>query len=96
MSKQQIVLFTMKGCPWCEDMKKGLVENNIEFLDRDIDQYEEEYKLFVEITENDFVPAFMIIEDLEDLSKTKLYAPERDFEGIEEGVKIIKESLKNN
>ena len=94
MSKKQLVIFTMKGCPWCEDMKKSLKENEIDFLDRDINEHEEEYKLFVEITENDFVPAFMIIEDVEDLSKTKLYAPERDFDGIEQGVEIIKESLK--
>lgn len=94
MNKKQIILFTMKGCPWCEEMKKSLNENNIDFTDRDINQYEDEYKLFVEITENDFVPAFMIIEDPKDLSKTKLYAPERDFEGIEQGVNIIKESFK--
>lgn len=94
MSKKQIVLFTMEGCPWCSDMKKMLQEESIEFLDRNINQYEDEYKMFVEITENDFVPAFMIINDINDLSKTKLYAPERDFDGIEEGVKIIKESFK--
>jgi len=94
MSEKKLVVFTMKGCPWCEDMKKSLKENEIDFLDRDINEHEEEYKLFVEITENDFVPAFMIIEDVEDLSKTKLYAPDRDFDGIEQGVEIIKESLK--
>jgi glutaredoxin len=94
MSEKQLVVFTMKGCPWCEDMKKNLVENDIEFLDRDINHYEDEYKLFVEITENDYVPAFMIIEDVNDLSKTKLFAPERDFEGIEQGIEIIKESFK--
>ena len=91
MSKKQIVLFTMEGCPWCSDMKKMLQEENIEFLDRNINQYEDEYKMFVEITENDFVPAFMIINDINDLSKTKLYAPERDFDDLEDGVSIIKE-----
>lgn len=94
MSEKQLVVFTMKGCPWCEDMKKSLKENEIDFLDRDINEYEEEYSLFVEITENDFVPAFMIIEDVNDLSKTKLFAPDRDFDGIEQGIEIIKESLK--
>ncbi len=42
MSKKQIVLFTMEGCPWCSDMKKMLQEENIEFLDRNINQYEDE------------------------------------------------------
>lgn len=94
MTEKQIVLFTMKGCPWCEEMKKILQENEIEFINRDIDEFEEEYKLFVQITENDFVPAFMIINDINDLSLTELYAPERDFEGIDQGIEIIKESLK--
>lgn len=94
MSEKQLVLFTMKGCPWCEEMKKGLQENKIKFLDRDINDYVEEYKLFVEITDNDFVPAFMIINDATDLTKTKLYAPDRDFSGIEQGIEIIKESFK--
>jgi glutaredoxin len=94
MSEKQLVVFTMKGCPWCEDMKKSLKENEIDFLNRDINEYEEEYELFVEITENDFVPSFMIIEDVNDLSKTKLYAPDRDFDGIEQGLEIIKESFK--
>lgn len=91
---KQLIVFTMKGCPWCEEMKKGLQENNIEFIDRDINQYEEEYKLFVEITENDFVPSFMIINDPNDLTKTELFAPNRDFDGIEKGIEIIRENFK--
>jgi hypothetical protein len=47
--------------------------------------------MFVEITENDFVPAFMIIESPDENPKTMLFAPDRDFNEIEDGVKIIKE-----
>lgn len=94
MSDKQLIIFTMKGCPWCQELKEILVAENIEFIDRDINEYEKEYKLFVEITNNDYVPSFMIINDINDLSKTKLYAPDRDFEGIEEGVSIIKENFK--
>jgi glutaredoxin len=60
-----VVLFTMKGCPYCEQMKEQLKESNLEFVERDIDEHEEEYDLFVEVTENDYVPAFMIIESPE-------------------------------
>ena len=89
-----LVLFTMKGCPYCEIMKEKLNENEINFVDRDIDEYSEEYDLFVEVTENDFVPSFMIIESPEKNPKTHLYAPERDFNELDDGIKIIKEHLK--
>ena len=85
------VVFTMKSCPHCHTFKKMLEEADIEFIDRDIDEYEEEYDMFVEVTGNDFVPAFMLIENPESESPTSnLYAPDRDFEDIDEGLQIIK------
>jgi hypothetical protein len=48
--------------------------------------------MFVEITENEFVPAFMVVESPDtDDHKSYLYAPDRDYDEIEEGVAIIKE-----
>lgn len=89
-----LVVFTMKGCPFCDMMKEKLNENEIEFVERDIDEHSEEYDLFVEVTENEYVPSFMIIEDIKGNPNTKLYAPERDFDEIDDGVKIIKEQFK--
>lgn len=89
-----IILFTMEGCPFCQIMKDKLKESDIEFHERDIDEFEEEYSLFSEVTENDMVPAFMIISDPENSPNAKLFAPERDFFELDEGVSIIKEHLK--
>lgn len=86
-----LVLFTMKGCPWCDLMKHKLKEQQIDFIDRDIDKYAEEYKLFTDVTNNDFIPAFMVIENVEPDPVSHLYAPERDFDEIDDGIKIIKE-----
>ena len=89
------VVFTMKTCPHCHDFKKMLNEAGIEFFERDIDEYEEDFDMFVEATDNDFVPAFMLVENPEsETPKSKLCAPDRDFEDIEEGLKIIKEFFK--
>jgi glutaredoxin len=71
-----VVLFTMEGCPFCVEMKNMLKEQN---------------ELFVEITENDYVPAFMLIENYEKEPVSHLFAPDRDYKDIEDGVKIIKE-----
>jgi len=86
-----LIVFTMQGCPYCVEMKDKLTEAGIDFVDRDIELHEDEYNLFVEITENDYVPSFMIVESPEDNPKSYLFAPERDYNEIDEGVNIIKE-----
>ena len=89
-----LILYTMGGCPFCQMMKEKLVESNIIYYERDIDEYKDEYDLFVEITENDYVPAFMIIEgDDEKQPITSLYAPDRDFNDLDEGLEIIKNKM---
>jgi glutaredoxin len=91
-----VVLFTMKSCPFCVELKEMLDKSNIQFVDRDIDEYEEEYNMFVNITENDYVPAFMLIEDPEtEEPLTELFAPDRDFDDINEGFEIIKSFIIN-
>jgi glutaredoxin len=85
------VIFTMKGCPFCVELKEMLEKEDIFYVDRDIHEHEEEYDMFVNITGNDFVPAFMLIESPEsDEPLTELFAPDRDFDDINEGFKIIK------
>jgi len=85
-----VVLFTMKQCPFCHMLKEMLDKENVDYVDRDIHEYEEEYNLFVEVTNNEYVPSFMLIESPDDDPITGLFAPDRDFEDINEGVKIIK------
>ena len=86
-----VVIFTMKGCPFCVELKEMLEKEDIFYVDRDIHEHEEEYDMFVNITGNDFVPAFMLIESPEsDEPLTELFAPDRDFDDINEGFKIIK------
>lgn len=89
-----VVIYTMKSCPYCHELKEMLDKENIEYFDRDIHDYKEEYDIFVEITGNEYVPSFMTVKE-PDAKKPEvfLYAPERDFNELEDGVKIIKEFL---
>lgn len=84
----------MKGCPFCVEFKEMLVKEGIEFFDRDIDEYKEEYDLFSEITSNDFIPSLLIIEGDQKKHKSFLYAPERNFNELTEAVDIIKNHQK--
>lgn len=88
------VLFTMNGCPFCVELKEMLDKEDIFYVNRDIHEHEEEYDLFVEATGNDYIPAFMLIESPETEEPiTELFAPDRDFQDINEGFEIIKNFL---
>lgn len=97
---KKVILYTMKGCPHCHDMKEMLDENNVIYSERDIDEYEDEYNLFVEATDNEFIPAFMLLEldlineEIQDKPKqVQLLAPDRDFQELEEALELVKRFL---
>lgn len=85
----------MKGCPFCVMIKEELEKENIPFLERDIDEYQEEYNEFSKVTENDYVPSLMLLtlDDKDNATNVELLAPERDFNDIYEGVKMVKRYL---
>lgn len=91
---RQVIMYSMKGCPWCDKMKNALKESNIKYRERDIDEYKKEYDMFVEATDNDFVPAFMILDVKNgDINKVKLMAPDRDYDDIPEAIEKLKQFL---
>ena len=95
MKNLSVVVYTMKGCPFCTDFKEMLVNEGVEFFDRDIEEYKEEYDLFVEITSNDMIPSLLIIEGDTDSHESFLYAPERNYDELTEALDIIQEHRKN-
>jgi len=88
---KQVVVFTMEGCPHCQEFKKILSENKVEYVDRDIQEHSDEYQMFSKV-KNDLVPAFMIV-DGDDTSKSGLFAPDQDYQTLEEALNIIKERI---
>ena len=94
MADLNVIVYTMKGCPFCTDFKDMLTNEGIEFFDRDIDDYDEEYQLFMEVTDNDMIPALLIIEGDGKEHKSFLYAPERDYNELSEAISIIQEHRK--
>jgi glutaredoxin len=92
------VVYTMKGCPYCVQIKEELQKNDIFFIERDIYEYEDEYNEFVKITNNDYVPSLMLmtisdVEQSETAENVKFLAPERDYKDIFEGVEMVKNYL---
>ena len=95
MKDLNIIVYTMKGCPFCVDFKDILIREGIEFFDRDIDEYKDEYDIFVEVTGNDMFPSLLVIEGDEEKHESFLYAPERNYNELTEAVDIIKGHMKN-
>jgi glutaredoxin len=94
MKDLNVIVYTMKGCPFCDQFKEMLVQESIEFFDRDIDQYSDEYDSFSKITENDMIPALLIIEGDGENYESFLYAPDRNYMELTEAVDIINEHRK--
>jgi glutaredoxin len=95
MKDLNVIVYTMEGCPFCTDFKVILTKEGSEFFDRDIDVYKDEYDTFSKITENDMIPALLIIEGDGDNYKSFLYAPERNYNELTEAVDIINKHRKN-
>jgi glutaredoxin len=90
MENVDIIVYTMKGCPYCVQFKELLETNSIEYFDRDIEDYKDEYDLYTKITKNDMIPALMVIENAGDTHRSYLYAPERDYKMLDEALEIVK------
>ena len=88
---KHLVLYTMNGCHFCGQFKDILKEHKITFMDRDINEHNEEYELFRSV-KNDLVPAFMVVDD-EDISNSELFAPDQDYQTLEEALDIIKKRI---
>ena len=81
----EIKIFSMKGCPHCDNLKYKLKENDINFLVLDVDEHEELYNKFSKKVDNEFLPAILI-------GKTA-FLPEKSFQTINDAVKLVKKHL---
>lgn len=85
----------MKGCPYCSEVKEILNEEGIKFIEKDIDVYSKEYDQFVKETNNDYLPAFLIITKDEEgmFVDVKSIVPDTDFQELTEAVEKIKNHI---
>ena len=85
----------MKGCPFCSEFKEMLKKEEIEFIDRDIQEYQQEYDMYSEVAENDLIPALLIIERTGEDYQPYIYAPDRDYNELTEAIDIINKHRKD-
>jgi glutaredoxin len=82
--KNNIRVFGMEGCSYCEEIKTKLSEGNIEYQYVDIDSpdnQDEVFKVF-NIAQTDRVPVILV--------GGTILVPEKSFDTIDEAYDIIK------
>jgi len=80
-----VVVFTMKGCPHCDTLKKILNERKITFIEKDVDDNEETYNKFSKAVDSEYLPAILI--------GRKAFLAERSFKTIEQAGNVIQNFL---
>jgi len=86
----------MKSCPHCNTVKEMMEKKDISFIERDIDDFDDEYqKVIVENTKNEYLPAFCLLDIKEEKSSSEvtIMTPDDDFESLEEAVQKIEKFL---
>ena len=89
-----VILYSMEGCPHCYSLKKMFKEENLEYIERNVDEHEKEYKQFVDVTKNEYLPALTLVEIKEgEKPDIQLLAPDLSFKDLNEAIHKVKEFL---
>ena len=85
----------MSSCPFCQEMKDLLKEADIDYYERDVDTYKDEYEEFVNLTENDYLPSFSILtlDESDEVVDYEYLVPEESFQDLNEAVDKIRKKI---
>lgn len=77
----------MIGCPFCDDIKSKLKENNLPFTEIDVESPKNAFEVnkLMEITKSDSVPIVIV--------GKKILVPSVSFKTINEGIDLVKSLL---
>lgn len=80
-----VKIYSIDGCPYCEELKELLTKENVEFIDVNVDktENESEYKTIYEVAKSDDVPLIRV--------GKRLLVPHVSFMSIQEAVDLIKQ-----
>lgn len=85
---KRIIIFTMKGCPFCENLKKRLTGASIRFIEMDIDEYSDIWKELVKEIQHEYLPTTIITDD--EIDEGYVFVPTIDYQTEDEIFEIIK------
>jgi len=86
-----IMVFTMRGCPFCEELKKELINEDIPYTEFKIHEQKGVWEQVVKQTGLRHLPTVFISEG--DTEMGPVYVSGRDFTSTGEIIKIIKKYI---
>ena len=87
-SKDELVLFTSKGCGYCKQVKDALKKEKIEYVEKDISKYNRQWNELVQLTNLPVTPAAVYL--------GRNLFPGRDFPNAQHLISILKQYKKTN
>ena len=87
MMKIMVRIYTIKGCPYCEELKDLLTKDDVNFVEVDVslDEHQKEYDKLFEITKSDDVPIVKV--------GKQILVPNVSFKTIQECCDLTKKFL---
>ena len=82
-----IYVYTTKNCSFCKNIKNDLIKNNIEFVERDKDDFKKEWNYIVSLTKMPVFPTINI--------DSECLIPNRDFSNPNQMIDMINQLLTN-
>lgn len=95
-----IIIFTLAGCPACNELKSTLKQKDLEYIEIEIYEYPHVWEEVVNVTKVDSVPTMLLKQTVDDDSdteekKSNLYVAGVDFNNINEAIEIIRNYFSN-
>lgn len=80
---KELIIYTIKNCPYCKDLKEKLDSKNISYKDKDVELEEnkDEFNKILEVSKAEEVPILRI--------DKQLFVPNVSFKSIDEIVSLI-------
>lgn len=81
----RIIIFTLKSCPYCSELKEKLDKEGIEYEEYDADVHEDTYYKLAEKADKEAVPMIIV--------NKSLFVPEVSFDNIDKAVEMVKAKI---
>ena len=86
--QREVVMYTMKSCAFCKQLKDILNEKSIEYVEKDSEVHVNEWEQVKAVT---MIPMFPTI-----LLDDEYFIPQRDFQTAQQGAELINYRLTTN
>lgn len=86
-----LIMFSLDGCGFCENIKKRLHKESISFIEYEINDYSDLWTQIISQTNSEYVPVFFIKEG--DKMTGQVFCPKIDYDDEDTIIELLKKNL---